>query len=82
MFDSTVNIMDYKAPSNAEFTAIQEWEDKVAAVWKEVRGITYGGPPLRKLIHERVRTLEALRHKLFAKVPMEDDDVTAEETRR
>merc|ERR1711998_7457 len=59
-FDPTVNIMDYKAPANAEFTDIQKWEDKVAEVWKEVRAITYGGPPLRKLIHERVRMLEAL----------------------
>ena len=57
-------------------TELELYEFKKAeqAVWKEVRGIVYGGPPLRALIHARVRTLEALRHKLFSDVPEEEED--------
>jgi hypothetical protein len=44
----------------------------VAAVWKEVRSITYGGDKLRQLIHDRVRTLEASRHNKFANLEADE----------
>jgi hypothetical protein len=40
-------------------------EESVAQVWKEITTAKFGGPPLRKFIIGKRRTLDIMRHDLF-----------------